>query len=66
MKMFSITMGNRAGELEVVAEANFANRTAHFKTLVNGIMVYQGGYEEARAIAMEIFQLNKETKENSN
>lgn len=67
MKMFSITLGNQAGEVEVIGEADWGTKKAYFTTLANGLAVFESeDYEESREVAMNIFQLNKSNKDGAN
>jgi hypothetical protein len=67
MKMFSINLGNRGGELSVVAKPNVAKNECTFQAVVNGLPVFEGyDYEDAREVVMNVFELNTIAKEELN
>lgn len=57
-KLLSFCLPNRKGEIELIGLANLAINQAEFQVIVNGVLIYNGTYEEARDIATEIFELN--------
>jgi hypothetical protein len=66
MKMFSITLGNRAGEIEVHGEADWLNNSADFNVTANGLKVFTSkDYTEASAVATETFEINKSVQDNN-
>ncbi len=67
MKMFSINLGNRGGELSVIAKPNVAKNECTFQAVVNGLPVFEGyDYEDAREVIMNVFELNNQAKEEMN
>lgn len=67
MKMFSISLGNRAGELSVVAKPNVAKNECTFQSIVNGLAIFESyDYEDAREIVMNIFELQTMAKNEAN
>ncbi len=67
VKLLSISLGNRRGDVEVFGKADVPNKTVKFQVLVNGLLVCQGdNYEELREVALEIVFLNQPDKEGMN
>ena len=67
MKMFSINLGNRGGELSVVANPNVAKQECTFQAVVNGLPIYEGyDYEDAREVVMNVFDLQNAAKDDLN
>ena len=67
MKMFSICLGNRGGELSVVAKPNVAKNECTFQAVANGLPIWEGyDYEDAREVVMNVFELQNAQKDDLN
>jgi hypothetical protein len=62
VRLISITLGNRRGELEVRGVVNIPKKTTTFQAIVNGLIVCEGDYESMSDIMREVFELNRSDK----
>lgn len=67
MKLLSVSLGNRRGDVELFGKVDVPNKSVKFQVLANGLPVCEGeSYEEMREVALEIVALNKPDKEGMN
>ena len=67
MKLLSVSLGNRRGELEIVGHVDVSNKVVMFRVLANGLLVCEGeSYDDMREIVFEIVALNQTNKESLN
>ena len=67
MKLLSVSLGDRRGEIEVIGHVDVPNNIVKFQVMSNGLMVCEGDdYESAREVALEIVSLNQPDKEGMN
>lgn len=64
MKLLSVSLGNRRGEVEVSGKVDVPNKSVKFQCLVNGLLVCEDDdFESIREVAFEIVGLNQPDKE---
>jgi hypothetical protein len=65
MKLFGVSLGNRKGEFEMFAKANFVTKENTYQALANGVVFFQStNYDEVREAilnAVELHEANKTT-----
>ena len=67
MKLLSVSLGNRRGDLDIVGHVDVPNKTVMFLVLANGLLVCEGeSYDDMREIVFEIVALNQTNKEGMN
>lgn len=67
MKLLSVSLGNRRGELDIVGHVDVPNKVVMFRVLANGLLVCEGeSYDDMREIVFEIVALNQTNKESLN
>jgi hypothetical protein len=67
MKLLSVSLGNRKGDVEVFGHVDVPNKTVKFQVRANELLVCEGdSYENMREVALEIVNLNQSNKERMN
>lgn len=67
MKLLSVSLGNRRGELEVFGNVDVSKKSVTFQLVANGLLICEGeSYDELRDVVFEIVALNKSKKEGMN
>ena len=64
MKLLSVSLGNRLGEVEITGHVDVSKKSVTFKVLANGLLVCESdSYDDMRDVAFEIVELNRTNKE---
>lgn len=67
MKLLSVSLSNRRGDIEVIGHVDVPNKIVKFQVLTNGLLVCEGeDYESMREVAFEIVALNQPDKQGMN
>lgn len=67
MKLLSVSLGNRKGELDIVGVVNVPNKIVKFQALANGLVICESeSYDDLRDVVFEIVALNQPNKEGMN
>ena len=67
MKLLSVSLGNRRGEIDIESHVDIPNQTVTFRLFTNRVLVCEGpDYHEVRDIALDIVALNQTNKEGMN
>ncbi len=67
MKLFSVCLGNRRGDVDVIGHVDVPNQIVKFQVMANGLLVCEGDdYDSMREVAFEIVALNQVNKEGMN
>lgn len=67
MKLLSVSLGNRRGELEIFGKVDVPNKIVCFQIIANGLLICEGeSYDELREVVFEIVALNQTNKEGMN
>jgi hypothetical protein len=67
VKLLSVSLGNRRGELDIIGHVDVPNKIVVFRVLANGVLVCEGeSYDDMREIVFEIVALNQTNKEGMN
>lgn len=64
VKLLSVSLGNRRGEIEIIGKVDVSNKTVKFQALANGLIFCESEYyDELREIVTEVVALNQPNKE---
>ena len=64
MKLLSVSLGNRRGEIDIESHVEVPNKTVTFRLFTNRMLVCEGpDYHELREIALDIVALNTVDRE---
>ena len=67
MKLLSVSLGNRRGNVDIVGNVDVSKKTVKFQVLANDLLVCESdSYEDMRDVAFEIVALNQTGKEGMN
>lgn len=67
MKLLSVSLGNRRGDVEVIGHVDVPNKVVKFQVMANGLLVCEGDdYDSMREVAFEIVALSQTDKERMN
>lgn len=64
MKLLSVSLGLRRGDIEVFGKVDVPNKNVTFQLLVSGVLIGESyDYDELREVAFEIVAMNQTNKE---
>ena len=67
MKLLSVSLGNRRGNVDIVGNVDVSKKTVKFQVLANDLLVCESdSYDDMRDVAFEIVALNQTGKEGMN
>lgn len=67
MKLLSVSLGNRRGELEIFGKVDVPKKNVSFQIIANGLLICESeSYDELRDVVFEIVALNQSKKEGLN
>lgn len=67
MRLLSVSLGNRRGDLELIGKVDIANKEVKFQLIVNNLLVCESeAYDEVREVMLDVMALNTPDKEGMN
>lgn len=67
MRLLSVSLGNRRGDLELIGKVDIANKEVKFQLIVNNLLVCESeAYDEVREVMLDVMALNTPDREGMN